>query len=69
MEIFGKKLQELAGWTPPEGNCAEIYSRPHFGDRCAVSIYLSLIPSDGPFYGKPLPGCPPKMFSSSNWIN
>lgn len=41
----------------------KIYAKPELEERCAVSIfemYLNLIPPEGPFYRRPLPGSPAK---------
>lgn len=50
----------------------KIYAKTELGERCAVSIfefYLSLIPSDGPFYRRPLTGTPARYSTQVIGIN
>ncbi len=46
----------------------KIYSKTELKERCAVNIqyYLTLIPPEGPFYRRPLPGTPPRYSLQEN---
>ena len=50
----------------------KIYSKPELKEKCATSIfeyYLTLIPPEGPFYRRPLPGTPPRYSKQVIGVN
>ena len=75
LRFVGRNCKNLQGGLMErkiEPKDLKIYSKPELKERCVTSIfeyYLSLIPPEGPFYRRPLPGTPTRYSKQVIGVN